>query len=343
MTGAQSWPGAQDWPAWQQAWPTWQQAWQRALYGDGGFYRRQGAPGRHFRTAAHASTSHRLLASALLQLAEQDGCRQVLDVGAGGGELLSAMAALDPGVELTGVDVADRPPGLPAQVRWLQEPPERTTDTLLVALELLDVVPCPVLEVDGDGVLREVRVEPASGTERLTDLAGEDDLAWCRRWWPVPARPGARVEVGRTRDDVWSDLVSRIDRGIALAVDYAHTAQDRPPFGSLTGFRDGDAVQPVPDGGCDLTAHVALDSVAAAGMDGLPEPQLCTQRESLHRLGLSGRRPPLELAGSDPAGYLRALSAAGEAGELLATAGLGGFTWLVQPVTAPDAAPGCST
>jgi SAM-dependent MidA family methyltransferase len=205
---------------------------------------------------------------------------------------------------------------------------------LLVALELLDVVPCPVLEADGDGVLREVHVDPLSGKEHLQGPASAADLAWCRRWWPVPDRPGARVEVGRTRDDVWSDLVSRIDGGVALAVDYAHTAPDRPLFGSLTGFRDGRAVEPVPDGGCDLTAHVALDSVAAAGMDGLPEPQLCTQRESLHRLGLSGRRPPLELAGSDPPGYLRALSAAGEAAELLDPGGLGGFTWLVQPVPA---------
>lgn len=317
-----------------QAWPTWQQAWQRALYSGDGFYRRQGAPGRHFRTAAHASTSHRLLAAALLRLAEQYRCQQVVDVGAGGGELLTAMAELDSGVSLTGVDVADRPRDLPARVRWLREPPERAAATLLVALELLDVVPCPVLETDGDGVLRAVHVDPPSGEEHLEGQASAADLAWCRRWWPVSDRPGARVEVGRTRDDVWSDLVSRVDGGAALAVDYAHTAQDRPVFGSLTGFRDGRAVEPVPDGGCDLTAHVALDSVAAAGMAGLPEPRLCTQRESLHRLGLSGRRPPLELAGSDPPGYLRALSAAGEAAELLDPAGLGGFTWLVQPVPA---------
>ncbi|MYS43043.1 hypothetical protein GTY23_17755, partial [Streptomyces sp. SID5998] len=63
----------------------------------------------------------------------------------------------------------------------------------------------------------------------------------------------------------WAGAVSRLRRGLAVAVDYAHTAADRPPFGTLTGFRDGRETAPVPDGSCDLTAHVALDACAAAG------------------------------------------------------------------------------
>jgi len=47
---------------------------------------------------------------------------------------------------------------------------------------------------------------------------------------------------------------------------------------------------------------------------------------------VSGARPPLTLATTDPAGYVRALAGAGEAAELTAPGGLGDFGWLVQPV-----------
>ena len=135
--------------------------------------------------------------------------------------------------------------------------------------------------------------------------------------------------------------------GRAVAVDYAHVRAARPPFGSLTGFRAGREVPPVPDGGCDLTAHVALDAcaeavgaapVGAAALGatsvGWPVAGLVTQREALRALGVSGGRPPLSLASTDPAGYVRALSSAGEAAELTALGGLGDFLWLTQRVPA---------
>ncbi|NEB77546.1 hypothetical protein G3I40_20315, partial [Streptomyces sp. SID14478] len=53
-----------------------------------------------------------------------------------------------------------------------------------------------------------------------------------------------------------------VERGLAVAVDYAHARGTRPPFGTLTGFRAGRETAPVPDGTCDLTAHVALDACA---------------------------------------------------------------------------------
>lgn len=115
-----------------------------------------------------------------------------------------------------------------------------------------------------------------------------------------------------------------------MAVDYAHVREARPPFGTLTGFRAGREVRPVPDGSCDLTAHVALDACAAAGAGAGPPPELLSQREALRRLGVSGERPPLTLASADPAGYVRALASAGEAAELTARGGLGDFGWLMQ-------------
>jgi SAM-dependent MidA family methyltransferase len=84
----------------------------------------------------------------------------------------------------------------------------------------------------------------------------------------------------------------------------------------------------VPDGSCDLTAHVALDACAAAAR--ADATLFTTQRDALRQLGIAGTRPPRELASDDPAGYLRRLAAASEDGELLDPAGLGGFSWLVQ-------------
>jgi hypothetical protein len=57
---------------------------------------------------------------------------------------------------------------------------------------------------------------------------------------------------------------------------------------------------------------------------------LLHQWEALRALGVSGQRPDLALATSDPPDYVRALSEAGEAGELTDPAGLGGFRWVVS-------------
>ncbi|MFC9642424.1 SAM-dependent methyltransferase [Streptomyces mirabilis] len=141
---------------------------------------------------------------------------------------------------------------------------------------------------------------------------------------------GARAEIGLPRDTAWAGAVASLDRGLAVAVDYAHFAAARPPFGTLTGFREGRETTPVPDGSCDITAHVALDACA------LPGGRVVTQRAALRALGVSGARPALSLAATDPTAYVRALAGAGEAAELTAAGGLGDFGWLLQPVGIPN-------
>ncbi|MFI5488822.1 SAM-dependent methyltransferase [Micromonospora echinaurantiaca] len=144
---------------------------------------------------------------------------------------------------------------------------------------------------------------------------------------------GARAEIGRTRDEAWAEAVRKVDRGLALAVDYGHLRENRPVDGTLTGYRGGRQVPPVPDGSCDVTAHVAIDSVASAGERvARCAYALGPQREGLRALGADGGRPPLSLAASDPAGYVRALAAASAVAELTDPAGLGGHWWLRQPV-----------
>ncbi|MCX5013213.1 SAM-dependent methyltransferase [Streptomyces sp. NBC_00555] len=307
----------------------WGSAMENALYGPGGFYVRPDGPGPagHFRTSVHASGLYagavaRLLRWVDAQLghpAELD----LVDVGAGRAELLAGVLAALPAevaarVRPYAVERAERPPGLDARICWVAAPPERTTG-LLFANEWLDNVPLDVAE---DG--RYVLVAP-DGTESPGGPLDGADLAWLERWWPG----GGRAEIGRARDEAWAAAVASLERGLAVAVDYAHTRDARPPYGTLTGFRGGREVPPVPDGSCDVTAHVALDACAG------PDSVLLTQREALTALGVSGARPPLSLASADPAGYVRGLASAGEAAELTSRTGLGAFGWLVQPVGIP--------
>jgi SAM-dependent MidA family methyltransferase len=120
-------------------------------------------------------------------------------------------------------------------------------------------------------------------------------------------------------------VVGAVRRGVLVAVDYAHDRSSRPPGGSMTGYRAGRAVPPVPDGSCDITSHVALDACAAAGTAaGAEQTVLLAQRVALPALGVTSPRGDRD--------DLLALAARGEVGELLDPGGLGGFTWLVQGV-----------
>lgn len=289
----------------------WREAMQDALYGSGGFYLRE-RPGAHFRTSV---TSGPLFASAVRRLAGlvDDALGRpdpfdVVDIGTGGGELIAGLPDVPDRWRLTGIDIGDP---------WPDD-----VEGLLFANEWLDNVPVDVLFDD-----RVVEVD-ASGEERLGDVAAAILISWAEQWWPGTRR----VEVGLARDQSWSWAVGRVRRGAAVAVDYGHTRLDRRT--SLTGFRDGRQVAPVPDGSCDLTAHVAMDSCAAA-----TGARLTTQREALGALGVSPAKPDRSMAEQDPRGYLALLQRAAEAAELLDPRGLGAFGWLVQPIGIDDPLP----
>jgi SAM-dependent MidA family methyltransferase len=307
-------------------WLPWREATERALYGPAGFYRRH-RPSDEFRTSVHASP---VIAQAVLALAGTAGLTTVVDVGAGGGELLVDLHRLSPSLTLVGVDVAGRPAGLPPSIRWTDETPTGI-EGVLVAHELLDDVPVDVVEHDGRD-WRQVEVDVATGDERTGGAVAEVDAAWLVEWWPR-ASAGDRAEVGRPRDDAWVALVGSLQCGVAVAVDYAHRRDDRPAKGTLTGYRAGRQVRPVPDGSCDITSHVALDACAAAGISaGATTTVLTSQAAALSALGARAERPAHELSRADPAAYVRALSARGELAELTDPAGLGAFGGLVQAV-----------
>ncbi len=310
----------------------WPEAWQEALYGSAGFYRRPEGPAGHFTTSTHGDLGE-VLAGALAALADREGAVRVVDVGCGRGELLTHLHGLRPDLDVAGVDVVERPVDLPGPVGWLRSPgggalPDELAaldDVLVVAHEWLDVVPCPMAEVLDDGSLVEVLVDPRTGEESPGDPLSGADRQWVRDWWPLEdAEAGDRVEVGAPRDRAWDGLASRVRSGVVLAVDYGHLRAARPPGGTLTGYVAGRCVPPVPDGSCDITAHVAVDS--------LTHDELTTQREALEWLGLSGSRPDQELAHREPARYLAALAAASTVAALADPRGLGGFWWVLRRV-----------
>jgi SAM-dependent MidA family methyltransferase len=310
-------------------WLPWRTAMERALYGPEGFFVRH-APADHFRTSVHVSPLYAGAVAELLRRVDAaiGGPRPLdfVDMGAGRGELAAGvLAALPAGVaervRVHAVERAARPAGLDPRIAWLPEPP-RGARGLLFANEWLDNVPLDVAVRTPAGEVRLLEVRARDGAERPGAAPGARDAAWLRRWWPLgPGRE--RAEIGRPRDLAWARAVASLDAGLAVAVDYGHTAASRPAEGTLTGYRGGRQVPPVPDGTCDLTAHVAMDALGGTTR---------TQREALHALGVSGARPPLATATADPAGYVRLLASASAAAELTAAAGLGAFTWLATPV-----------
>lgn len=298
----------------------WRQAWQEALYGPGGFFVTH-RPGEHFRTSVTASP---LFAEAVARMARDEGLTTVVDMGAGGGELLTHLHAIAPDLRLMGVDLGPRPDDLTDVIAWDHELPDRI-EGLLLANEWLDNIPCDVVEMDEAGTVRHVLIDPATGEERLGDPA---ESVWLDVWWPM-SEPGERAEIGQPRDDAWADAVARVT-GLAVAVDYGHQRSDRPPFGSLASYRDGRDVDVRPDGTRDVTAHVAIDAVVdrVAGC-------LERQRDALGRLGVDGTSPPIQLATDEPQRYLQELARASEATELRARGGLGDFWWVVTDTRVP--------
>jgi len=314
----------------------WRDAMGEALYGPDGFFRHPDlGPADHFRTSAHTG---RLFAGAIMRLIERvDAALEhptrldVIDVGAGRGELITALLNVAPAglrdrIRPVAVEIGPRPDGLDDAVVWLDKLPAHITGIVL-ATEWLDNVPLDIVDMTGAG-WRLVTVDSAGATS-LGDPPAPADAAWLDRWWPE----GVRAEIGTTRDAAWSDAVGRIGAGLALAVDYGHTRARRPALGTLTGFRHGREVLPVPDGSCDLTAHVAVDAVAAAGSAVANlDAQVVGQAEALRALGVNGRRPGLDLAHADPLAYVRALADASTAAELTDPTGLGDHFWICQPV-----------
>jgi len=279
---------------------------EQALYGPHGFYTHQ-RPARHFSTSAQSPLFARAIARLTTRVDAALGSPNrldIVDVGAGEGELLTHLMAALP------QDIRDRAHPQPIELANPDLPGNITG--ILLATEWLDNIPLDLAE-NGRYLNDGAPLEPA-------------DAAWIERWWPDST---GIVEIGRSRDEAWASVVVKLSAGLALAVDYGHFLGTRPASPTLTGFRGGREVEPLLDGTTDITCHVALDSLAEAS--GLPY-RMKTQRDALQALGINGARPPLDLAHSSPTDYLRRLAEAGEAATLTDPRGLGAHWWLWHEV-----------
>jgi hypothetical protein len=255
---------------------SWFDAWVESAYGTDGFWRIHN-PDVHFRTAA---TSGPMIAKTLAALIDsRDEISTVVDVGAGSGRLLEELSAIRPDLQLLGIDLRKRPRGLASQVDWAQDlwdvrygcwtsgeagaALDQPDPVMIICCEWLDDLPCPVVMQHADG-WREVIINDG-GSEQAGPRLSSEQLAWADRWWAG----GDRAEIGITRDRAWVELINMIIKrgGCALMIDYSHTAARRPLSGSLAAYRDGRALEPVPGANVNLTAHVAIDAVRAAGED----------------------------------------------------------------------------
>ena len=296
----------------------WSTAWREAHLGVNGFYRRH-APARHFATEAQSGPLAEALGVLIAQVAagipSGEPC-DVVDIGAGSGELLTSLLALhgdDPRLRFTGIDVRPRPGGVPDRIDWITgEAPQALHRArpegvagIVLAHEWLDDVPLDVVGRDDRGVVRHVLVDPSTGAEIWGDavVPGSDTQSWLDAWWgPVVDR----AEVGLSRDAAWTSVCAAVRVGMALAIDYGHTREQRDRFsaGSIIGYRDGAAHWPIPDGSMNITAHVAWDSLIAVTT---PPGRRRDQAEMYARLLPTVDLPPPTLATSDPHDYAERL------------------------------------
>lgn len=209
-------------------------------------------PGEHFQTPSIVAPE--ALTEILAEFSPVDPAA-IVDVGAGGGELLLCLARRFPAARLIAVDRRAVPGPFESCVdrwderhhRWSGPVPRlvnqlRLTNrpVLVVAVEWLDDLACRVLPDD-----------------RSSCSAAE--AGWLQRWWPR----GVRREVGLGRDLAWEWLARSLPPDSVLAtIDYGHTRSERPAAGGLAAHAHGRQVTPVADGSVNLTASVAVDSLA---------------------------------------------------------------------------------
>lgn len=316
----------------------WFDAWVDAATGPAGFWRHSRV-GNHFRTASTVSLLAEAI-TALMHNSAYSAIETVVELGAGDGRLLDALRRRQPNRRFIGVDIRPRPDDLRGvdwhtgswdvgDNCWHGAAGELLTElerpTMIICAEWLDDLPCPIATPDQDG-WRQILVD-RDGTESPGDLLSGDHADWLARWWPGS---GGRAESGLTRDRAWTSVINTLSSagGSALMIDYGHLRDARPVDATLTGYVAGRQVTAHPDRSINLTAHVAVDSVAAAGIRaGATTEFLIDQRTAVDRLLPDDRGAP------DDTDLLAVLQHRGERRLLHRT--LGDHRWLLQQVPPP--------
>ena len=192
-------------------------------------------------------------------------------------------------------------------VSWLNSLSELTTDSLtgvVLSNELVDAFPVHRIRI-AQGEPREVYVDEAGGrfVERLGPLSTPDLSAYLRRLaaMNITLPEGYTTEIN-LEAMAWMREVARVlGRGMALTIDYGHTAQDRyGPERSrgtlLCYWKQLTSEDPLTRVGLqDLTAHVDFTALVAVGEEaGLHLTGFTNQMSFLMSLGVEQALERLE-------------------------------------------------
>jgi SAM-dependent MidA family methyltransferase len=288
-----------------------------ALYdAAGGYYEKPGRVGRQGDFVTGASW-HPAFARGLLRIAarladELPAPLDLVDVGAGEGELLGYLAAGRPagldlrlaGVEASAVRRAAAAARVPesrlcADVRDLPG----GIRGLVVAYELFDALPVRALRAGDDGTLVERRVGlDGNGAFAWVDAGCPDGaglLAGLARRGAVP-EPGQLLEIRPGVPALAREIARRLDRGLLLVFDYGAPTRalygPARPAGTLEAFVGHTVTRDVlsDPGGRDLTSWVDFGELGEAlEAEGLAVRGLITQSRLLLASGIAE-----ELAGA---------------------------------------------
>jgi SAM-dependent MidA family methyltransferase len=269
----------------------------RALYEPGlGYYARGTLPfgplardGSDFITAPELSPYFaRALAAQVAQGLSAAGAHEIVEFGAGSGALAAALLdALDArGVAVRRYTIVEVSGGLRQRQRerlvrfgervaWVERWPDSISG-VVIGNEVLDAMPCRLLAFDGErwcerGVALQRPTHGASSAE--TAFAFADRPTDERPPVPGPFVPGTVVEIQPQAQAFVRSLAERLQRGLALFIDYgfpqAELYHPQRTGGTLMCHRahraDGDPLSDI--GLKDITVHVDFTAMALAAQE----------------------------------------------------------------------------
>ncbi len=276
----------------------------------------------------------------------------LIDAGAGRGMLARSVLAARPRcadagalryvlVERSAVlrreheQLLERPPGPCAALESRADLPDGPLDGVVIANELLDNLPCRLLERTPDG-WTEVYVAadgPAGDgglTEALRPVASELQNAADALAPGAPA--GGRLPLAVEAVEWVGRALALLRRGSLVVIDYTDSSASlaaRPHREWVRTYRAGvRGHEPLRDAGsCDITVEVPLDQILAAH----PGAEVCDQTTLLGDLGIDelvaeGRAVWHERAAIGDLAALEARSRVHESEALCDPGGLGAFT-----------------
>lgn len=273
----------------------------------------------------------------------------LVDAGAGRGTLARSVLAAHPAcaevlryvlversAALRGAheELIDRPPGPCARLESHADLPEAPISGVIIANELLDNLPCRLLERTADGWSEVfVAANPAGGgalSETLLPVSPEEQAMAGAL---APGAPlGGRIPLASTAVEWVGHALAQLRGGSLVVVDYTDTSASlaaRPHREWVRTYRAGvRGHEPLLDAGqCDITVEVPLDQILAAQ----PGAEVCDQATFLRSLGIEelaaeGRALWHERAAIGDLAALEARSRVHEAEALCEAAGLGAFT-----------------